>query len=134
MTKKKTSSAPAKSSPPSSESAKKSAPAGTRRDGSGHINPAHAERLREIGNETKGVEPNAFVEGKESDDALAQELGEEAVLSMTTGQDELAEDRDEATEEEAGGPFLEVSGAQEFAGGTDESNIDDATREPFPTT
>ena len=33
-----------------------------------------------------------------------------------------------------GGPFVETSGNTEFAGGTDESNIPEATREPFPKT
>ena len=36
--------------------------------------------------------------------------------------------------EESGGPFVETSAGTEFAGGTDESNIEEATREPFPTT
>ena len=35
--------------------------------------------------------------------------------------------------EEVGGPFLEEEGIEEVALGTDPSNPEDATREPFPT-
>ena len=37
-------------------------------------------------------------------------------------------------DEETGGPFVETSGAIEFAEGTDASNPEDAKREPFPKT
>jgi hypothetical protein len=103
-------------------------------DGSGHINPEHAERLRELSAEGRDVEPEAFVEKSETDDDLAEELGEEAVMAMTKGQDDISDERDAQVEEELGGPFVETSAGTEFAGGTDESNIETATREPFPTT
>lgn len=111
-------------------------PAPIRRyDGSGHINPEYAEQLRELSKETnEKTDPQSFVEAQSSDDDLAEELGEEAVVAMTTGQDDISEERDTPVDEELGGPFVETSGSTEFAGGTDESNIPDATREPFPTT
>jgi hypothetical protein len=36
--------------------------------------------------------------------------------------------------EENGGPFVETSANTEFAGGTDETNIKEAKKAPFPTT
>ncbi len=36
--------------------------------------------------------------------------------------------------EESGGPFVPSTAGQEFAGGTDESNIPEATREALPRT
>jgi len=69
-----------------------------------------------------------------SDDALAVELAQGAVVAMTSGEDHLAEDLNHDVEEDWGGPFVMTSGSKEFAHGTDESNIAEATREPFPTT
>ena len=34
--------------------------------------------------------------------------------------------------EELGGPFVETAASTEFAGGTDESNPEDASQEPLP--
>jgi hypothetical protein len=124
-----------KASKPPATPKSKAPPNGVRRiDGSGHIDPAHAERLRELSSEGRDVDPRAFVEKSASGDDLAEELGEEAVIAMTTGQDDIPEERDAPVEEEQGGPFVETSAGTEFAGGTDESNIETATREPFPTT
>jgi hypothetical protein len=103
-----------------------------RYDGSGHINPEHAEHLLQLSKETKEAEPEAYVEKPETSDDLAEELGEEAVVAMTSGQDDVSDERDEPVTEEQGGPFVETAGATEFAGGTDDSNIPEATREPFP--
>jgi hypothetical protein len=100
-------------------------------DAAGHIDPRHAENLLAIGRAARNTEPDAFLEA--SHDDLAEELAEAAVSSMTTGQDELRSALDAEVEEERGGPFVETSGSIEFAGGTDESNIEEATREPFPT-
>lgn len=102
-------------------------------DNSGHIDPAHAQHLLELSREGKESDDEAaFVAGSSSDDDLAEELAEAAVANMTTGEDELATDLDATVEEEQGGPFTETSANTEFAGGTDESNIEGATREPFP--
>jgi hypothetical protein len=113
----------------------KASPSGTRRiDGAGHMNPEHAERLHVRSNEGREEDPVAFVQDHSSADDLAEELGEQTVAAMTTGQDDFQEGRDEQTVEERGGPFVETSGNSEFADGLDESNIEGATREPFPRT
>jgi hypothetical protein len=102
-------------------------------DNSGHMDPAHAQRLLELSREGKESDDEAaFVKGTSTNDDLAEELAEAAVASMTTGEDELATDLDATVAEEQGGPFTETSADVEFAGGTDESNIEGATREPFP--
>jgi hypothetical protein len=75
-----------------------------------------------------------FFKGAHSRDELTERLGEEAVSSMTSGESQLADDWDKPLEEEEGGPFVETEGRDEFASGTDASNIAGATREPFPKT
>jgi hypothetical protein len=75
-----------------------------------------------------------FVKGSHSRDDLTERLGEEAVSSMTSGESQLADDWDKPLEEEDGGPFVETRDRDEFASGTDGSNIVGATREPFPKT
>jgi hypothetical protein len=52
---------------------------------------------------------------------------------MTTGEAQTEGAHDQTVEEE-GGPFIETSGKKEFAHDIDESNPEDAMREPFPTT
>ena len=101
-------------------------------DASGHIDPRHAEHLLELGRGARDTEPDGF--SFAPDDDLADGLAAAAVTSMTSGEDELRTVLDAEVEEDNGGPFVETSGSIEFAGGTDESNIEDATREPFPTT
>ena len=104
-------------------------------DGAGHVDPAHAARLLELSRETHGKDDDrGFVKRHRSQEAIAEELGESAVNNMTSGEDTLPDANDEATDEETGGPFVESSASQEFAEGTDESNIAEATREPFPKT
>ena len=106
-----------------------------RKDGSGHVDPAHAKRLLALSRESREPrEARTFVPGPHSREALAEELGEGAVTSMTSGEDSLADTLDENVDEEHGGPFVETAASEEFAEGTDESNIDGATREPFPKT
>jgi hypothetical protein len=103
-------------------------------DNAGHLDPARASRLLEIAAETRARSPgNAFVVGSEADDDLAEELGEGAVVAMTSGDDAVAVDMNHDVEEDWGGPFVESTASKEFASGTDESNIPEATREPFPT-
>jgi hypothetical protein len=104
-----------------------------RRDGSGRLNPKYARDLRALSRENKGDDDDrAFFKTPRSGDDLAQELGEEAVETMTSGEAQ-GERLDEVVEEERGGPFVKTGG-EEFAGGTDRSNPRDATREPFPRT
>ncbi|HEY3494919.1 MAG TPA: hypothetical protein VGK73_09545 [Polyangiaceae bacterium] len=102
-------------------------------DNAGHLDIDRAQRLLDLG-KTNGVEQVAFVAGSAAEDDLAEELAEEAVHAMTTGADQLGDDLNQEVEEDWGGPFVVTSANKEFALGTDESNIEEATREPFPTT
>lgn len=102
-------------------------------DAAGHIDPNRANHLLALARSTRIGEPDgAFAEATHDD--FAEELGEAVVSAMTTGEDELRSALEAEVEEERGGPFVVTSGSIEFAGGTDESNIEEATREPFPTT
>lgn len=97
------------------------------------MDPEHARRLLEMAREGKvNDDGGAFIDAPETQDDLAEGLAEAAVGSMTSGEDQLGADLESVVDEEVGGPFLETSGNTEFAGGTDESNIPEATREPFP--
>ncbi|MDQ2647122.1 MAG: hypothetical protein M3020_25175 [Myxococcota bacterium] len=103
-------------------------------DGAGHLDPEHAQRLLDLarGAQRDDESTEAFVAKPESEDDFVEELGETAVATMTSGEETLAPDLDAEVEEERGGPFVETSAQVEFAGGTDESNIEEATREPLP--
>lgn len=80
---------------------------------------------------------NAFIPDPQggpmrTDDDLAETLGEGFIQGAT--QDDEAEDAalDGLVPEEIGGPFVETSGAEEFADGVDASNPSSANREPIP--
>lgn len=104
-------------------------------DGAGHLDPARKQRLLELARAGKDTDDNeAFLKKARSRDDLAEELGESAVVSMTSGEESLRDDLDAEVAEERGGPFVKTTAGTEFAEGTDESNIPEATREPFPTT
>ena len=104
-------------------------------DGAGHMDPAHAKRLLELSREGKDADTDeAFVKKTHTNDDLAEELAESAVASMNSGEEQLTGDLAAEVTEERGGPFVKTTGGTEFADGTDESNIPEATREPFPTT
>ena len=75
-----------------------------------------------------------FQMGKNAGDAQAQELGREFVETVTSGEDEGNEVRDQFVSEEIGGPFVTTTAGQEVAEDEDESNPEGSTREPFPTT
>jgi hypothetical protein len=110
-----------------------------RRDGVGRIDPRYARELlakaRETKNEDDQSEANfAFLKGSRPIDTLARELGETFVQTVTSGEESEVERRDELTTEEVGGPFVVTSADEEFAAGTDESNIAEALREPLPRT
>lgn len=99
------------------------------------MDPDHAQRLLEMARSGRDGGPDvAFVDGAQSSDDLAEELAEAAVEAMTVGEDRLTDELESVVPEEMGGPFVETSANTEFADGTDESNIPEATREPFPTT
>jgi hypothetical protein len=109
------------------------APPPRRYDRPGHLDPAHAARLLKLGRVGRTNDSNrAFVQSSSGEDDFAEELGETAVASMTSGQEALTGELDAQVDEERGGPFIETSGKVEFAGGTDASNIAEATREPIP--
>ena len=104
-----------------------------RRDGAGHLDPKYAAELRaRIGRPE--VEPKGFVEGSRSPDDLVEELGEEVIETATSGEYEGEDALNREVPEERGGPFVNTTGAEEFAHGTDASNPKGAKREPFPTT
>lgn len=110
-----------------------------RRDATGHIDPQYARELlakaRETRNDDGGPDSTrAFITGNRSNDELAEELGEAFVEAITSGEESEAERRDQVTPDEYGGPFVYTSGREEYALDADESNIDDATREPLPRT
>ena len=66
-------------------------------------------------------------------DSLAEQLGEGAVASATSGDQADENIRDEDLAEEEGGPFVETSARKEFASGTDASNPEDAEPAELPT-
>jgi hypothetical protein len=80
---------------------------------------------------------NAFIPDPEggparTSDDLAENLAEGFIQGAT--QNDEADDAalDGLVPEEIGGPFVESTGAAEFAEGTDASNPADAAREPLP--
>ena len=107
-----------------------------RRDATGHLNPKYAADLRRKSIESaEDLGDNAFLKKRSrTRDNLGEELGEEAVRTMTSGEDQSDQLQDLEVEEEIGGPFVTTSGGQEFARGTDRSNPRRSTREPFPKT
>ncbi|MEO7037582.1 MAG: hypothetical protein ABI548_26740 [Polyangiaceae bacterium] len=108
-----------------------------RRDATGHLNPEYERKLRETSLEgkTSDGDNKAFLGGhSESSDPLAEELGESFIQSVTSGEDAETERLERVVEEESGGPFVTTTAGQEFAGGTDASNIPEATREALPRT
>jgi len=103
-----------------------------RRDGAGHLDPQYAADLRAL--EPPKDDDRAFLDGMRSTDSGTEELGEEYVAAATSGEDAAEDIRNEHVTEEIGGPFVQSSAGTEYAHGTDESNPDTATREPFPKT
>jgi hypothetical protein len=67
-------------------------------------------------------------------DSLADVLAAEFIASATSAEEVSQENRDETNLEEVGGPFVETSAQEEFAGTIDETNPVDGERAPFPTT
>jgi hypothetical protein len=109
-----------------------------REDRPGHLDPAHAARLRALSlEEHRGTSSDAdplTVFDPDADGGLGEELGQRTVLDATTGDDPIADELDADVLEDQGGPFVETSAAQELAAGVDDSNPIDADREPFPRT
>jgi hypothetical protein len=110
-----------------------------RRDATGHIDPRYARELlakaRETHNDDDDPEAtHAFLKGTRTADELAEERGENFLETVTSGEGQEAERHDQITPDEVGGPFVVTSAGEEFAAGTDESNIPEAEREPLPRT
>jgi membrane protein involved in colicin uptake len=138
--------AKAKAKAPAKAKAKAKAPAkvkagstrtGNRRDATGHLDKQYAADLRARSRESAEAPDDnarAFLRTSRTQDNLGEELGEEAVRTMTSGEDQSDQLQDLEVTEESGGPFVQTSGRQEYARGTDRSNPRKATREPFPRT
>jgi len=106
-----------------------------RRDATGHLDPEYERKLLESSQENRNRDGDAraFIDHAAPEE-LSEELGEAFVQAVTSGEDAEIERRDSVTPEESGGPFVPSTAGQEFAGGTDESNIPEATREALPRT
>ncbi|HEY2405738.1 MAG TPA: hypothetical protein VGI10_07040 [Polyangiaceae bacterium] len=108
-----------------------------RRDPTGHLELNYERKLRGPSRdrrETEDSDANAFVPIPHSEEEHAERRGEAFVQAATSGEGAENETRDQFDEGEVGGPFTLSSGSEEFAEGTDESNIPEATREPLPKT
>ncbi len=110
-----------------------------RRDAAGHIDPQYARELLEKARETRNEDDTpgagrAFLSRARSSDSLAEEMGEAFITAATSGEESEPDRHHEVTEEEWGGPYVITGAEEEFADGTDESNIAEATREPLPKT
>jgi hypothetical protein len=107
-----------------------------RRDATGHLDPEYERKLLEESGQSRirDGETHAFLDGTRASDELAEELGETFVEAVTSGADAEGDRHERIVSEETGGPFVPSTAGQEFAGGTDESNIAEATREPLPRT
>jgi hypothetical protein len=106
-----------------------------RRDATGHLDPEYERKLRQASvGSSKSRDDRAFLGPNAASDELAEELGETFVQAATSGEDAEGDRHERVMEEEAGGPFVPSTAGQEFAGGTDESNIPEATREALPRT
>ena len=103
-----------------------------RRDATGHMDPEYQRKLLEESGHSREADDRAFLVGARED--LAEELGEGFVQAATSGEDAELDRLEAVVPEESGGPFVETPAGQEFAGGTDESNIAEATREALPRT
>ena len=123
-------------------SVKKKAPAKKtalrRRDATGHLDPKYAADLRAKSRESAGDVrvDRAFLRTSKSRgrDTLSDELGEDAVRTMTSAEDQSDRLQEGTVVEEIGGPFVITPARREFARGTDRSNPRKSTREPFPKT
>jgi len=107
-----------------------------RRDATGHLDPKYERDLLE---EARNTPPdagnsNAFLVTHRTGEPLSEEFGESFVQSATTGGESELERQDSVVSEEQGGPFVTSTAEEEFANGTDASNIAEATREPLPKT
>lgn len=66
-------------------------------------------------------------------DDLAENLAEQFLTSATSAEETTPDEMDREVPEDSGGPFVETSGAKEFARDSEVPNIPEAGREPFPS-
>lgn len=106
-----------------------------RRDATGHLDPEYAaDLLAHSGESAQAKGDEAFRSSALRHDSLAEELGESFLRTATGGEDDDVATLEQVIAEESGGPFVETTGATEYAHDTDASNPRGATREPFPRT
>lgn len=110
-----------------------------RRDATGHLDPDYERALLEKARANRNADGDeealhAFISGSSSTEELSEELGQAYLLSATSGEESEPDRHERITPDELGGPFVLSSARREFASGTDESNIAEATREPLPRT
>jgi len=100
----------------------------------GYLDPAYAAELLAEHRDAKETDdqPAFLHHARTHRDDFAEVLGEDTVETMTSGEYMAEDELNQIVPEERGGPFVETSGRKEFAGGTDPSNPNTATREPFP--
>lgn len=82
--------------------------------------------------------PDPFARREESHtraerEELVEELGEGFVAAATAGQPVYQDRRQAVDVGEVGGPFVTTTEGEELARDVDESNPEDATKEPFPS-
>lgn len=105
-----------------------------RYDRPGHLEDAHADRLRHLSQRRAGRDEFAMVFDAVDGDELATELAEQAVTSMVGGGDTWLDTVNAQVDEEEGGPFLETRASKEFASGPEsEDETAGFLREALPT-
>jgi hypothetical protein len=106
----------------------------SRRDATGHMDSQYENALlaESRQNREDHGSTSAFNPRPRAGDELGDELGVAFVQSATSGEGAETERQDRVTPEEDGGPFVISRASTEYAGGTDASIIDGATREPLP--
>jgi hypothetical protein len=87
-----------------------------RRDGVGHLDPVYADELRELGRKRAAPDGRAFINDSYTDDAFAEQLGEQAVETATSGEDHALGGRDDDNApEETLSPFSAANVSAEDA-------------------
>jgi hypothetical protein len=96
--------APTKAAPKKAAPAKKAAP----KRSAAKQTAVNAKKAARQVQDSFERQPRAFIEGKTTTDALAEELGEDAVRAMTSGEDEMPDPEGERVAA-VGGPFVVTS-------------------------
>jgi hypothetical protein len=103
-----------------------------RYDRPGHLDPAHAERLRDLSRAGREEEDDgAFLRASAEEDDVASDLGEAAVANMTGGDADVSNRIEARIDEELAGRFAETF-ASEDVGEEDMSIPLDIDRELTP--